>query len=175
MGERHMSEGGAPADHPIYPVGLRFAGRRAVVVGGGPVGERRVRGLLVAGAEVVVLSSSLTSGLHALVDDRRVTWWERRYGDGDLATAWYVVAATPSKETNAAIQAEADRLRVFCVRADDAVSSSAWTLAPGRHGDLTVAVSGGGDPRRAAAVRDAIVAGLADGSIPDRPYRTGER
>jgi uroporphyrin-III C-methyltransferase/precorrin-2 dehydrogenase/sirohydrochlorin ferrochelatase len=162
---------GADRVSPIYPVGLRLAGRQVVVVGGGPVAERRVRGLVTAGADIVVLSSSVTPALRELVADGSVTWWERRYSDGDLAAAWYVVAATPTPEVNAAIQAEADRRRIFCVRADDASQASAWTLAAGRYGDLTVAVSGGRDPRRAAGVRDAIVAALTDGTIPDRPYR----
>ncbi|MDQ4036824.1 MAG: hypothetical protein M3313_00355 [Actinomycetota bacterium] len=166
-----MSAGAGASPYPIYPVGLRLAGRRVVVVGGGPVAERRVGGLLVAGAEVVVISSSLTPALRETVDGTGLTWWERRYSDGDLATAWYAIAATPTPEVNAAIMAEADRRKIFCVRADDAARSSAWTLAAGQHGDLTVAVSGGGDPRRAAAARDAIVAGLADGTISDRPYR----
>lgn len=159
------------ADRPMYPVGLRFAGRRAVVIGGGPVAERRVRGLLAAEAEVVVISSSVTAGLRVLVNSGQVMWWERRYADGDLVTAWYALAATPDAETNAAIQAEADRLKIFCARADDATHASAWTLATGRYRGLTIAVSGGGDPRRAAAARDAIVSGLTDGSIPDRPHR----
>ncbi len=169
-----MTQGEGPAAYPIYPVGLRLSGRRVVVVGGGPVAERRARGVVDAGADVVVLSSSLTPGLRQLRDDRSLTWWDRRYADGDLAGAWYVVAATSSARANAAIQAEAERLRIFCVRADDAAQSSAWTLASGRVGEVTVAVSGGGDPRRAAAVRDAIVAGLTDGSIADRPYRSRE-
>lgn len=122
-----------------------------------------------------MVSSSVTPGLRELVDTGRVTWWERRYADGDLGTAWYAVAATANAVTNADIQSEADRLRIFCARADDASLASAWTLSSGRYGDLTVAVSGGRDPRRAAAVRDAIMAGLTDGSIPDRRYRTGER
>lgn len=167
-----MTQGEAPAEHAIYPVGLRLSGRQVVVVGGGPVAERRARGLVDAGAEVVVLSSSLTPGLHELLDDAALTWSDRRYAVGDLAGAWYVVAATSSAQANAEVQAEAERLRIFCVRADDAAKSSAWTLASGRVGDVTVAVSGGGDPRRAAAVRDAIVTGLTDGSIADRPYRT---
>lgn len=169
-----MTQGEAPAAHPIYPVGLRLSGRRVVVVGGGPVAERRARGLVAADAEVFVLSSSLTPGLRELLGDGALTWWDRRYADGDLAGAWYVVAATSCAQANAAIQAEAERIRIFCVRADDAAQSSAWTLASGRVGDVTVAVSGGRDPRRAAAVRDAIVAGLSDGSISGRPYRSRE-
>lgn len=159
------------AAYPIYPVGLRLAGRRVVVVGGGPVAERRAHGLLGAGADVVVISSSVTPGLRGLVENGSLSWVERRYAEGDLADAWYAVAATPTAEVNAAIMAEAERLRIFCVRADAGSQSSAWTLASGHHGDLTVAVSGGGDPRRAAGARDAIVAALADGTIPDWAYR----
>lgn len=166
-----MTDGQVASPYPIYPVGLRLAGRTVVVVGGGPVAERRVRGLIVVGADILVISSSVTSALRELVQAGQLTWEERRYADGDLTTAWYAIAATSSPEVNAAIMAEAEQRTIFCVRADDAALASAWTLATGQVGDLTVAVSGGGDPRRAAAVRDAIVAGLADGSIPNRPYR----
>jgi uroporphyrin-III C-methyltransferase/precorrin-2 dehydrogenase/sirohydrochlorin ferrochelatase len=51
------------------------------------------------------------------------------------------------------------------VRADDATEASAWTPAVGRHAGVTVAVLGNREPRRSAAVRDAIVAGLRDGVI----------
>ena len=42
------------SDHPPYPSGLRLAGRRVVVVGGGHVAQRRVPVLIGAGADVVV-------------------------------------------------------------------------------------------------------------------------
>jgi uroporphyrin-III C-methyltransferase/precorrin-2 dehydrogenase/sirohydrochlorin ferrochelatase len=60
---------------------------------------------------------------------------------------------------------------VFCARADDRSASSVWTPAVGRQGDLVVGVHGGGDPQRAVGVRDAVVAGLTDGSIADRAAR----
>jgi uroporphyrin-III C-methyltransferase/precorrin-2 dehydrogenase/sirohydrochlorin ferrochelatase len=50
---------------------------------------------------------------------------------------------------------------VFCVRADDRHAATAWTPAVTRHGPVTVAVLGGGDPRRAVAVRDSVRAHLA--------------
>ena len=56
----------------------------------------------------------------------------------------------------AAVSAAADERRIFCVRADDRHAATAWTPAVTRHGPVTVAVLGGGDPRRAMAVRDAI-------------------
>jgi uroporphyrin-III C-methyltransferase/precorrin-2 dehydrogenase/sirohydrochlorin ferrochelatase len=55
--------------------------------------------------------------------------------------------------------------RIFCVRADDGTSATAWTPAVGRYDGLTVAVLGRREPRRTAAVRDAIVTGLHEGTI----------
>ena len=50
---------------------------------------------------------------------------------------------------------------MFCVRADDRDAATAWTPAVTRHGPVTVAVTGGGDPRRAMAVRDLVAARAA--------------
>jgi uroporphyrin-III C-methyltransferase / precorrin-2 dehydrogenase / sirohydrochlorin ferrochelatase len=41
---------------PSYPLVLDVAGRRVVVVGGGPVAARRVLSLVEAGADVEVVS-----------------------------------------------------------------------------------------------------------------------
>jgi uroporphyrin-III C-methyltransferase/precorrin-2 dehydrogenase/sirohydrochlorin ferrochelatase len=163
------ADGAPPA--PVYPVGLRLAGRRVVVVGGGQVAHRRVAGLLDAGARVSVVSPAVTPALEALVEPGAVTWFPRRYEPGDLAGAWYAVAATDDPVVNAAVAEEAEQARIFCARADDRLGSSAWTPAVGRQGDLVVGVHGGGDPQRAVAVRDAVVAGLTDGSISDRARR----
>jgi uroporphyrin-III C-methyltransferase/precorrin-2 dehydrogenase/sirohydrochlorin ferrochelatase len=142
-----------------------------VVVGGGQVAHRRVAGLVHARALVTVVSPEVTPALEALVEPGSVTWLRRRYRPGDLAGAWYAVAATDDPAVNAAVAAEAEQARVFCARADDRSASSVWTPAVGRQGDLVVGVHGGGDPQRAVGVRDAVVAGLTDGSIADRAAR----
>src|SRR5687768_13254789 len=162
-----------PESGVVYPVGLRLHGRRVVVVGGGQVAHRRVAGLLEAGARVTVVSPEVTPALEALVEPGRLTWIRLRYAPGDLAGAWYAVAATNDPAVNAAVVEEADRDRIFCARADDRSASSAWTPAVGRHGELVVGVHGGGDPQRAVGVRDAVVTGLTDGSISDRAGRPG--
>jgi uroporphyrin-III C-methyltransferase / precorrin-2 dehydrogenase / sirohydrochlorin ferrochelatase len=155
----------------VYPVGLRLTGRRVVVVGGGQVAHRRVAGLLEARAHVTLVSPEVTPALEALVAPGSVTWHPRRYVPGDLAGAWYAVAATDDPAVNAAVAAEAEASRVFCARADDRAASSVWTPAVARQGDLVVGVHGGGDPQRAVGVRDAVLAGLTDGSIADRASR----
>ncbi|MBW8804514.1 MAG: uroporphyrinogen-III C-methyltransferase [Catenulisporales bacterium] len=150
---------------PVYPAALRLAGRRVVVVGGGPVAQRRVLGLLDARADVLVVAPEATPAIEALADGGEVRWERRPYRGGDLAEAWYAVAAADAPAVNAAVAREAEAGRVFCSRADSAEDSSAWTPAVGRHDGVTVAVIGGGDPRRAVDLRDGVLEGLRDGTL----------
>ncbi|MFE0763824.1 uroporphyrinogen-III C-methyltransferase [Streptomyces smyrnaeus] len=157
---------------PAYPVGLRLAGRRVVMVGGGTVAQRRLPALLTAGADVTVVAPEVTPSVEAMVAGGEITWERRAWRPGDLADAWYALAATDDPEVNAAIVAEAESRRVWCVRTDDADEGTAWTPATGRSDGITVAVltsgaqgAAGRDPRRSAAVRDAIVARLGDGTL----------
>jgi uroporphyrin-III C-methyltransferase/precorrin-2 dehydrogenase/sirohydrochlorin ferrochelatase len=152
-------------EYPPYPSGLRLAGRRVVVVGGGHVAQRRVPALLAVGAEVVVVSPVVTPAIEGLVGSGEIVWHQRGFESADLEEAWYVIAATDDSSVNEQISRAAEERRVFCVRSDDALRASAWTPAVGRHAGVTVAVLGNREPRRSAAVRDEIVAGLRDGAI----------
>jgi uroporphyrin-III C-methyltransferase / precorrin-2 dehydrogenase / sirohydrochlorin ferrochelatase len=147
-----------------YLLGLRLRGRRVLVVGGGAVATRRVPALLDAGADILLVSPSLTASLEDLATVGRIRWAARRYEPGDVAGAWLVCACTDDPAANAAVAAEAEEQRTWCVRADDAEASPAWTPASGRAGAVRVGVLSG-DPRRSAAIRDAIVAGLQSGNI----------
>ncbi|WNM37063.1 uroporphyrinogen-III C-methyltransferase [Micromonospora halotolerans] len=144
-----------------YPLGLRLAGRRVVVVGGGAVATRRVPALLDAGADVLLVAPELTPALRAHVDAGRLRWEPRRFAPDDLDGAWLVQVAVDDRIAAASVSAAAAERRVFCVRADDRTAATAWTPAVTRHGPVTVAVLGGGDPRRAMSVRDAIRALLS--------------
>jgi uroporphyrin-III C-methyltransferase/precorrin-2 dehydrogenase/sirohydrochlorin ferrochelatase len=150
-----------------YLVGLDLRGRRVVVVGGGTVAQRRVSGLLAAGADVYVVAPQVTPAVEAMAAAGELTWTARGYRDGDLGGAWYAIACTSDPEANAAVGAEAERARVFCVRADDAPAGSAVTPAVGRHDGLTVGVLAGRAPRRSAAVRTALVEALQAGLVDD--------
>ncbi|GAA1298155.1 uroporphyrinogen-III C-methyltransferase [Planotetraspora silvatica] len=155
-----------------YLLGLRLDGRRVLVVGGGHVAQRRVPTLLDAGASVTLVSPSVTPALDDLIADGRVTWERRPYQVGDCDGAWLVHACTNHREVNTAIAAEADAKRIWCVRADDKDASAAWTPASGRVDEVSVAITAGGDPRRAAGIRDAVVGALRDGTVDARRHRT---
>ena len=153
-----------------YLLGLRLEGRRVVVVGGGGVASRRVPALLDTGAEILLVSPKVTASLEDLAAVGRIRWAARGYQDGDCAGAWLVCACTDRPDVNAAVAAAAEAQRTWCVRADDAGASAAWTPASGRAGDVRVGVLSG-DPRHSAAIRDAVVAGLQSGQLSARHGR----
>ncbi|MEJ3657533.1 uroporphyrinogen-III C-methyltransferase [Actinomycetes bacterium KLBMP 9759] len=158
-----------------YLVGLDLAGKHVVVVGGGTVAQRRVAGLIAAGADVEVVAPEVTPAVEGMAVAGELRWTARAYRDGDLDGAWYVVACTDDTSVNAAVGADAERRRTFCVRADDAPAGTAVTPAVGRHDGLTVGVLAGRRPRRSAAVRTALVEALQSGTVDDsaEPVRPG--
>lgn len=95
----------------------------------------------------------------------QITLSVRDYRDGDLDGAWYAIAATDDARVNVAVVAEAERRRIFCVRADIAVEGTAVTPASFSYAGLSVGVLAGGEHRRSAAIRSAIREALQQGVI----------
>ncbi|CUR57658.1 Uroporphyrinogen-III C-methyltransferase [metagenome] len=151
------------SDFPPYPSGLRLAGRRVVVVGGGNVAQRRVPVLISAGAQVTVVSPVVTPAIEGLAPE--ITIELREFVETDVELAWYVIAATDDPAVNERVSSAAEARRIFCVRADDASDATAWTPATGRHEGVTVAVLANREPRKSAAIRDEILVALREGVI----------
>ena len=95
-------------DFPPYPSGLRLAGRRVLVVGGGNVAQRRVPQLIAVGADVHLVSPEVTPAIEGLVGSGEITWHQRRFEDSDLDGAWYVIAATNDPYANALVSEAAE-------------------------------------------------------------------
>lgn len=155
------------ADETNYLVGLNLTDRRVVVFGGGTVAQRRLGLLVASGAAVHVISREVTPAVEGMATAGQITLELRPYQEGDLEGAWYAIASTDEPETNAAIVAEAERHRVFCVRADNAKHGTAVTPASAEYDGMSIGVLAGGDHRRSAAVRTAVVEGLQSGVLAD--------
>ena len=156
-----------------YPVLLDVTDRPVLVVGGGPVAARRSRGLIEAGASLTVVAPWACEDIVDLAGAGRLRWLQREYANGDLDGIWLVQTATGDPVIDAEVGAAAARGRVWCIDAGDAGRASAWTPAVTRSDGVTIAVSAGGDPRRAVRVRDAVAGSLASGALPVRPVRRG--
>lgn len=164
----------------MYPLMLDLTGRAAVVVGGGPVAARRAAAMVEAGAVVSVVAPWLCEDLAGVVAAGSARWHARDYaGPSDLEGAWLVHTATGDVNVDTRVGADAESLRVWCVDAGSAARSAAHVPATVRvstpDGPVTVAVTAGGDPRRATAVRDAAASqlreALLDGRLPLRRSR----
>lgn len=155
---RGAASGAGPGATSSFPVLLAGERVRALVVGGGRVAARKAAALLDAGARVRVIAPGIAPALREAARDHagRLALVERPYATGDVGDANLVIAATSSREVNAAVAREADALgRLVAVA--DAPEEGTWTaMAAHRAGPLTVAVSAGGVPGAAVRVRDAI-------------------
>jgi precorrin-2 dehydrogenase/sirohydrochlorin ferrochelatase len=93
-----------------YPVFLNLSERKAVVIGGGKVAERKILPLLRAGADVTVISPEITSKIEQIKKKKQVTHIPRFYRKGDLRGAFLVIAATDSPVINEQVSREASCL-----------------------------------------------------------------
>ncbi len=149
-----------------YMVALDLVRRRCIVVGGGAVAERKVAGLLDAGAAVTVIAPTMTDVLQQHADHGEITLIRRPYAAGDLSGAFIAVAATDDPVTNRRIVADARRTGVL-LNVVDAPDTGDFTVPAVAHrGSLTIGVSTHGrSPTLAARVRDFIAGMLTDGHL----------
>jgi siroheme synthase-like protein len=140
-----------------YPIVVDMTERPVLVVGGGAVAERKVEGLLAAGARVTVLAPDLTARLLGWVGEGRVRHVVRAYRPGDLAGYRVAFAATDDGAVNADVAREARERAVWLNAADDAGRSDFILPSVLRRGEIVVAVTtGGASPALARAVREEL-------------------
>lgn len=144
-----------------YPVYLDMTDRPCLVVGGGPVAERKVAGLLDAGARLTVVSPSATDRLREWARADRIRLLPREYAAADLAGQAVVFVATDDGGINAGVARDARAVGVLVNAVDDPAHCDFILPAVLRRGEITVAVStGGASPALARAVRDELGAYL---------------
>lgn len=129
----------------FYPVVLQLKGKRCVVIGGGGIAQRKLMGLLEAGADDVwVVSPSFTKAIENLAEEGKIRSLQRVYREADLLGAWLVFAATNDNRVNAAIAAEGERLGIMVNAADESGRGSFISPSIVRRGDLLLAVTASG-------------------------------
>ena len=140
-----------------YPIFLNVAERRCVVIGGGAIAERKVEGLLAAGASVAVISAGLSEGLEERARGGEIAVARRRYRRGDLTGASLAFVAVDDARVSAAVAREGRRAGVWVNAADDPARCDFILPAVIRRGALVVAVStGGASPALTRAIREEL-------------------
>lgn len=146
----------APAPQP-YAVLLDVAGRLAVVIGGGPRGERAAKALTTHGADVVVITPTVSIELLRMESDGLLTVENRKYTPGDLDGAFIAVVAEGSPHVVRAVGNEARSRHVLLNVPSDAAASDFLVPSVVQRGGLQIAIStGGAAPAATREVRRVI-------------------
>ncbi|MFC7322693.1 NAD(P)-binding protein [Halobacillus campisalis] len=135
------------------PLMLDLKNKKAVVVGGGKIAERRVRTLLSSEADIKVISPALTSSLTTLYQDGKLDWHEKSFSAEDLQNAFLIVAATNDSEVNRAIIESAPQ-NVLLNSVEDAAAGNIQFPTQFSRGKLSISVStNGSSPILAAKIK----------------------
>lgn len=143
---------------PSYFACLRLSGRRAVVIGGGPIGLDKTEKLLACGAAVTLIAPTAIRALRELAAEGSIVWHERAYaGPEDLDGAFICVASTDDTDTNVRIFEDAEQRNMLVNVADVPPLCNFIVPAITRSGPIAIAIStSGASPALAKRMRDEI-------------------
>jgi precorrin-2 dehydrogenase / sirohydrochlorin ferrochelatase len=127
-----------------YPLCLDLKGRTCLVVGGGKVGARKAKGLLAAGARVVVISNQMGAAVTGLGPHQRLRLERRAYRPKDMEGVFLAFAATDDAALNRRIQKDASVCRALCNIADQPELCDFILPAVVQQGDLALAITTAG-------------------------------
>jgi precorrin-2 dehydrogenase/sirohydrochlorin ferrochelatase len=141
----------------LFPMFVKLAGRRCLVVGGGPIAEGKVDGLLASEANVVVIAPDVTERIAAWARGRRLAWHARRFQPSDLDSSFLVIAATGVDAVNESAFREAEARGILCNAVDEPDRCHFYYPAVVRRGPLQIAISTGGlSPSLASRLRQEL-------------------
>ncbi|GGA76896.1 precorrin-2 dehydrogenase [Edaphobacter acidisoli] len=145
----------------LFPIFLKLAARRCIVIGGGTIAESKIESLQAAEANITVIAPMVTERIANFAAAGEIEWLRREYAAGDLAGHFLVVAATDNPATNRAVFQEARERDVLCNAVDDPPFCDFYFPSVVRRGDLQIAIStAGASPALAQQLRKEINAQL---------------
>lgn len=138
----------------FYPILVDLQGKKALVVGGGKVAQRKIENLLDYGASVHVVARELTGELEHLHCERRIQFLGPEFSESYLEGAFLVIAATDDASLNRRVSQEAQKRGQLINAVDQPADCNFIVPSVLSRGDLLIAVSTSGkSPAFARKVR----------------------
>lgn len=139
-----MSSAVSREKHTLFPIFLKLAGRRCLVVGAGKTAEEKIPTLLGCDAVVTVVAPSATPKVQSWAHDEKLFWEKKRFESRDLEGVFLAVIATSSRAVNRAAFQEAQQREVLCNVVRDRAYCDFYYPAVVRRGPLQIAISTAG-------------------------------
>jgi len=148
----------------LFPMFMKLAGKRCLVVGAGKVGAPKIGGLIETGAHVHVVTTEAASEVCEWAEAGKIELELRPFTESDLNGKFLAVVATASRSLNHLIYDEAQRRGVLCNVVDVPEYCDFFYPAVVRRGDLQIAVSTAGQsPSLAQKIRQQLERQFGEG------------
>jgi len=129
----------------LFPIFVKLAQRRCLLVGAGEIALQKIPSLLAAEAHLRVIAPRVSPEIAALAAEGRLELIRREFADSDLDEIFLVVAATDNPAVNTAVyQAAVDR-NILCNSVDDPPHCDFYFGSIVSRGDLQIAISTAGE------------------------------
>lgn len=156
----------------FFPVNLILKGRSCLVVGGGKVGTRKLEKLLLAGAEISVISPVVSEFISALADSGKIKLIPREFQKTDTRGFSLVFAATNNKDVNKKVIKRCNKKGILCCAVDKNWESGSFvTPASFSKGDFSISVSSNGKKCKESKQIKNILKSALDKSNDCKPYK----
>ena len=129
---------------PLFPIFIKLAKRRCLVVGAGKTAEEKLPTLFRCGARVVVVAPAATRAIQDWAAGGKVVWERRRFESRDLDNVFLVVVATPQKALNRTVFEQTRERGILCNVVRDRDACDFYYPAVVRRGPLQIAISTAG-------------------------------
>jgi precorrin-2 dehydrogenase / sirohydrochlorin ferrochelatase len=144
-----------------YPIALVLETKPVLVVGGGKIADEKLDALLLAGADVTVVSPTVRPRIADLARAAEITLHQRPYETGDLDGVYLAIAASDDRALNAKVVTAARAAGILTQAVDDIPYCDFFAMAIVRRGDLQLAISTNGrSPAFARWMRERLDADL---------------
>lgn len=130
-------------------VDLNLTNKKAIVIGGGTEGLRKVHGLLDQGCEITMITNRLNKDIKKLSDDGKLRLIKRRINNASIlnefSDIFLILAATDNKELNRKLVERGRSIGSFVYASDDPIISDfSYTSLVNIEGLIQVAISTSG-------------------------------
>lgn len=128
----------------LFPMFMKLAGKRCLVVGAGRVGEPKIGGLIETGVRIHVVAIEASCQVRGWAEAGKIELELRSFSESDLDGKFLAVAATASSPLNQLIYREAQQRGVLCNVVDVPEYCDFFYPAVVERGDLQIAISTNG-------------------------------
>jgi precorrin-2 dehydrogenase/sirohydrochlorin ferrochelatase len=138
----------------LYPIFLKLAGYKVLIVGGGLVAEQKIEGVLRSATDVTVIAPAVTDRIRSWANEGRLKHVAAEFQAGMARGYFLVIACTDSETVNRAAYEEARTSGALANAVDDPEYCDFYAPAVVTRGEFQIAIStGGASPALAQHVR----------------------